>query len=123
MRWLITIGMLTYGTVAHADTKFVVYGAGARPCTEWTLDRTEKETWLTGFISGLNLIWFKDGKVTSDVLSGTNLKTVENDIELYCSDHPRVSIVSAADFVVGDVIHKATRSEIDALIKKATNAP
>lgn len=130
MRRLMTVALMGYGALAHAGTTYTVYGAGARHCSEWTIDRAEnnagsvaKEAWITGYISGTNSLWQVGGKKASDVLAGTTLYTVEHRIDRYCLDHPKAKLVDGVDSVLGTIQGAVTRAQINGLIDRATKSP
>jgi hypothetical protein len=86
--------------------KFTALGAGANSCEQWTKARSDggvsigDQSWIQGFISSHN--HYAPGP--NDLGKGVSAPALRSWVDNYCSQHPSVLLVYAAEALVIELL-------------------
>ena len=96
------VGVLVSGPAAakNPQGEFQILGYGVKTCGFWLIERRKSKssealsmvTWITGFISAVNL--YVEGK--KDFTSGTDLVGLSAWIDNYCQEKPHEELAKAS---------------------------
>jgi hypothetical protein len=108
----------SFGALSQEKKAPVVLGAGSKSCDSWSQIRRAGgvmggtyESWIAGFLSGSNSII--SGELKIDILEQQTKPVDAQDIyvwiDIYCKNHPLVSIAEAANELGRELMRRAAR--------------
>jgi len=104
------LGALVVAAPTRADDRYVILGAGGRPCGSWLELRsralpetTVLQSWVLGYITSVNANVLTG---TGDVSRGDSPDTLFAWIDNYCAAHPLDSIARATGALLDSLLVK-----------------
>ena len=91
-----------------ADESYFLIGSGNESCGAWTQDRRDKvsnaqESWVAGFISGVNVVYAVRSPGAGNLGQKTDFYGLMAWIDSYCQAHPLDVLASASIYLVGEL--------------------
>jgi len=94
--------------LSTADVNALVIGSGLDSCGAWTQDRRNnvalgEESWVAGFLSGVNTVYAAETPGTGNLGQKTDYYGLMAWIDGYCQAHPLDDLLTASIFLVGEL--------------------
>jgi hypothetical protein len=112
---VVTSAMGQNASKQSANEKTFLGGAGATKCSKWLIQRHSAPghdpvfefgllSWVSGFVSGANLVDTTTVGGSSEFLFGFADEDVFARVDFYCREHPSDILYRAAAFVTADLL-------------------